>query len=65
MSVKFRVFEASGVLKDEPAKVNEASLKAAQFATEVGRERLINISQSLRGTAQTTVWFWDDDDVPK
>ena len=40
---------------------DEAFLAAAQFATELGRERLISISHSQIGTPHVTVWYWDDD----
>ena len=39
--------------------------EAAERATEVGRERLISISESSEHDQQTvTVWYWADDDEP-
>jgi hypothetical protein len=35
-----------------------ASTLAAEFATQVGPERLISISEPYPGNA--TVWYWDD-----
>ena len=35
--------------------------KAADFATELGQERLISISQSFAHTRATvTVWYWSE-----
>lgn len=35
--------------------------KAAKFATEIGQERLIGISQSFAHTRATvTVWYWSE-----
>ena len=52
MSVKFRTFSN---------REDEALLAAAQFATEVGHEKLISISHAFHGATHVTVWYWDND----
>ena len=53
--VEFRVFR--GVMTSWAALFEEA----AQFATEIGRERLINISHSEdKNDGVVTVWFWSE-----
>jgi len=53
--VEFRVFR--GVMTSWAALFEEA----AQFASEVGPERLINISHSAdRSDGVVTVWFWSE-----
>jgi hypothetical protein len=53
--VEFRVFR--GVMTSWEALFAEA----AQFATELGRERPINISHSEdKNDGVVTVWFWSE-----
>ncbi len=62
MTVQFRIFESSS--KSWTTLVSEAS----DFATEVGKERLINISVAasggtdmlgVGGTGVIVVWYWE------
>jgi hypothetical protein len=45
---------------------NDLFMKAAYFATEIGRERVLNISHSADdGDGVVTVWYWElSDAVP-
>jgi hypothetical protein len=53
--VEFRMFR--GVMASWAALFEEA----AQFATEIGPERLISISHSAdRSDGVVTVWFWSE-----
>ncbi len=55
--VKFEMFR--GVLASWP----ELFQQAAEFATRVGRERLITISHSEdKEDGVVTVWYWGDPD---
>jgi hypothetical protein len=57
--VKYRFFR--GTL----ASWDELFGTAAEFATELGELRLINISHSCDGGNGTiAVWYWADDDEP-
>ena len=56
MQVKFKTFR--GTLTTWEALFQSA----CEFATEVGRERLINISHSEDGSkGVVTVWFWSEE----
>jgi hypothetical protein len=54
MSVQFRVFR--GVF----ATWNQLFQEAADFATSIGKDRLINISHSAdQNHGVVTVWYWE------
>jgi hypothetical protein len=54
MEVRFEVFR--GVW----ASWNDLFQQAAEFATQIGRERLISISHSCdNNEGVVTVWYWD------
>jgi hypothetical protein len=58
MVVKFEVFR--GVMATWPQLFEEA----ANFATRIGRDRLITISHSEdRDDGVVAVWYWDDSGV--
>ena len=53
MQVKFGFFRGS------LASWDELFSQAAKLATEVGRDRVINISHAVAGSDGTvTVWYW-------
>lgn len=56
MEVKSKRFE--GILKNW----DKLSKDATDFATEIGRERLINISESVSDFSHRgiTVWYWSE-----
>lgn len=54
MKVRFKTFRGSWASWDELFQ------DAADFATELGKERLISISHSEDGNdGVVTVWYWD------
>ncbi len=56
MAVHFKMFKSSF------QSWNSLFQQAAEFATNVGRERLIGISHSCGETESVvTVWFWEED----
>jgi hypothetical protein len=62
MRVRFQTFVSSWSSWDE------LFAQAATFATEVGPQRLINISHSCdQKQGVVTVWYWgeDEDEAPK
>ena len=53
--VKFEMF------RSETRSWDDLFSEASRFATEVGRDNLINISHSWEGPQGiVTVWYWDD-----
>ncbi len=53
MRVDYKIFTGTFESQDALCK------KAAEFAAEIGQERLISISQSFAHTRATvTVWYW-------
>ncbi len=58
MRVACRIFRGGFLSWDGLCK------EAAEFATEIGPERVINISHSAdRGAGVVTVWYWADQDA--
>ena len=58
MQVKYKFFR--GLLTSWDALFEQA----AEFAQEIGSERLINVSHANSGGDGTvTVWYWADDDA--
>ena len=56
MQVKFKTFRGTWTIWEELFQ------SACDFATQIGRERLINISHSEDNQkGVVTVWFWSDD----
>jgi len=59
MRIKYKFFR--GLL----AGWDELFMQAAEFAEEVGKERLINVSHANSGGDGTvTVWYWADEEAP-
>ncbi len=57
MQVKYKFFR--GLL----ATWDDLFAQAAEFAQEIGRDRLINVSHANSGGDGTvTVWYWADDE---
>jgi len=56
MRVRFKTFQSQFGLRERVLQ------KVAEFAQQVGRERLISISHSEeRDNAIITLWYWEED----
>jgi len=55
MQVQYKYFRGTF------ASWEELFVEASQFATEIGWERLINVSHAVGGSDGTVVvWYWDE-----
>jgi hypothetical protein len=62
MRVQFRVFEGPARSFWGKSAWNDLFQQAAEFASAIGPERLINISHTFQGpnTGGVTVWYWSE-----
>jgi len=59
MRVAFQVFRSQGF---SDTQVEPTAQKAAEFASSLRREQLVNISQVMDGHIHIiTVWYWQED----
>jgi len=58
-AVKFRVF------RSDFSSWNTLFEEAAEFATMIGRERVISISHSAGHDGVVTVWYWSKGDADR
>ena len=57
MKVFFQVFRRGWI-----ESLDSLYSRAAEFASQVGPQRLINISTYGPGTSAVTVWYWGGED---
>lgn len=58
MQVAFRVFRSKGF---SDTQVESTAKEAAEFASSLGPEKLVNVSHVLDGHIHIlTVWYWED-----